>query len=256
MGQKMRRCAVILIGMAVAVGGWAQAKSVKQQLSNNAMAIAGEIMYQAGADSILSDKKITMGHATFRYLLKSSDRSSREWQANFQNRMVYRMLVRQCEGFLEDYNAMMTAARKHPEHMPGCITAGTELLLQAYSFVKHAVVVAMNSQVPLPWKVDYDEFLEGKDRTPKYKDDPDKEKEDVDKHNLLLPSERFDILNNTLVQLINMRMALRAVTSRLNVDFTWQKAVEYAVNFRSYIHEAQGRAYTTFCADIAQRPLP
>jgi len=140
--------------------------------------------------------------------------------------------------------------------MPGCITAGTELLLQAYSFVKHAVVVAMNSQVPLPWKVDYDEFLEGKDRTPKYKDDPDKEKEDVDKHNLLLPSERFDILNNTLVQLINMRMALRAVTSRLNVDFTWQKAVEYAVNFRSYIHEAQGRAYTTFCADIAQRPLP
>ena len=85
---------------------------------------------------------------------------------------------------------------------------------------------------------------------------PEKSQEDTDKHNLLLPSERFDILNNTLIQLVNMRMAVRAVNARLSVDFTWQKAVEYAVNFKSYIGEARSRAFNTFAVDVANRPLP
>ena len=256
MGQKIRKMAVMLTGMAFAVCSFGQSKAVKQQISNTAMAVSGELMYQMGAEDILADKEISMAQASFRYMLKSRDRQSREWQANFQNRMVYRMLVNQCNGFMTDLNEMMNNARRHPEHMAGCITAGTELLLQAYSFVKHAVVVAMNSQVPLPWKVNYDEFLEGKDNTPKYANDPEKSQEDTDKHNLLLHSERFDILNNTLIQLVNMRMAVRAVNARLSVDFTWQKAVEYAVNFKSYIGEARSRAFNTFAVDVANRPLP
>ena len=255
MGQKIIRWLATLALMVLVMPATAQ-KAAKQEAANLTTALSGELMYQMGADSILGDKQITMAHATFRYLMKSQDMQSREWQANFQNRMVYRMLVRQCQGFMEDLNTMMDNARKHPEHMAGCITAGTELLLQAYSLVKHTVVVAMNSQVPLPWKVDYDEFVEGKSRTPKYADDPEKEKEDDDKTNLLLPSERFNILNNTLIQLINMRMAVRAVNAKLSVDFTWQKAFQYAVNFKSYMNEAQSRAIQTFGANIAARPLP
>lgn len=234
----------------------AQSKAVKQQIANTAQALVGEAAYQLGADSILADKKISMAQATFRYTMKMQDKQSRERMLNFQNRMAYRMLVRQCQYFLMDFNAMTDAARKHPEHYPGVISAGTDLLLQAYGFVKQAVVVAMNSQVPLPWKVDYDEFLAGKDNTPKYVNDPERSEEEDDKVNLLLPSERFNIINNTVVQVMQMRMAMKAVTARLNRDFTWQKAVEYALNFDDYIGEAQRRAFDTFGSSVAARPLP
>ena len=256
MGQKMRKYTLMLIGMMMALTMMAQKKAIQQIITNTATAVAGEVTYRMGADSILKDKNMTMAHAIFRYVLKSSDRDSREWQANFQNRIVYRMLVRQCQYFMDDYNEMIKNAQKHPEHLANCITAGSELLLQAYSFVKHAVVVAMNSKVPLPWKVDYDEFIEGKDNTPIYANDAERDKKDVDNYNLLLPSERYNILNNTLSQLISMRVALRAVNARLSTDFTWQRALQYAPNFRSYISEAQSRAFMSFGTNIMNRPLP
>ena len=93
MGQKIRKMTVMLTGMAFAVCSFGQSKAVKQQISNTAMAVSGELMYQMGAEDILADKEISMAQASFRYMLKSRDRQSREWQANFQNRMVYRMLV-------------------------------------------------------------------------------------------------------------------------------------------------------------------
>ena len=55
---------------------------------------------------------------------------------------------------------------------------------------------------------------------------------------------------------MQMRMAMKAVTARLNRDFTWQKAVEYALNFDDYIGEAQRRAFDTFGSNVAARPLP
>lgn len=256
MEQKIKIWLLALVAMTSVSSAWGQVQAIKQWTLNTATAVSGELAYQAGADSIYDDKQISVVHATFRYMMKSKDMATREGILNFQNRMVYKMLVNECNGFIRDMNEMMDAARQHPEHMAGCITSGTEMLLQAYSLVKHVVVVAMNSKVPLPWKVDYYDFLEGKDNTPKYENDPDRTEEETDKANLLLPTERFKITINAIVQLSYMRTAIRAVTSKLKVDFTWQKAVEYAVNFDSYIHEAQRRAFDTFGTNIAARPLP
>ena len=256
MGRKiMTLCFLLCFGGSVH-SLHAQIKAAKQQIANTAQALIGEAAYQLGADSILADKKISMGHATLRYTMKMKDRQSREWVLNFQNRLVYRMLVKQCQGFLTDFNRMTDAARKHPEHYPAVITAGTDLVLQAYGYVKQAVVVAMNCEVPLPWKVDYDDFLEGKDNTPKYKNDEERTEEETDKVNLLLPTERFKIINNALIQVMMMRTAMRNITSRLEKDFYWQKAVEYAVNFDNYVGEAQRRAFDTFGASMASWPTP
>lgn len=255
MEQKMRSWMTVLL-LAVAVSAGAQTKAVKQILLNTTTAVAGEASYLMGADSINDDKKISVTHATFRYMMKSRDMTSREGVLNFQNKMIYRMLVNQCNGLVTDMNEMMSLARQHPEHMANCISSGTEMLLQAYALVKHVVVVAMNSEVPLPWKVDYDEFLEGRDRTPKYKNDPEKEETDTDKANLLLPTERFKMTINAIVQISYMRTAIRAVSARLRTDFTWQKALKRAVNFDTYIGEARRRAFTTFGSNIADRPLP
>lgn len=255
MGQKI---VTLLVALCFGAGvAFVQAQSsAKQVMANTTQALIGEAAYQLRADSILADKKISMAHATLRYTMKMQDRQSREWVLNFQNRLIYKMLVKQCQGFLTDFNRMTDAARRHPEHYPAVITAGTDLVLQAYGFVKQAVVVAMNSDVPLPWKVDYNDFLEGKDKTPKYKNDSERTEDETDKVNLLLPTERFKIINNAMVQVMMMRMAMRNITSRLEKDFYWQHAVEYAVNFDSYIGEAQRRAFDTFGANIAARPLP
>ena len=255
MGQKMRILMLLCLGWACIMPLCAQ-KAAKQQIQNTAMAMVNEVLYYQGADSINDDKKISMTHATFRYYMKSQDMGSREWQANLKNKIVYRILVDQCQGLLYDMNMMMTNARKHPEHMAACITGGTEIMLQAYSVVKHAVVVAMNSQVPLPWKVDYDDFLEGKDNTPNYANDPEKTAQDTDKANLLLPTERFNILNESIKHIIQMRVAVQAVNAKLTVDFTWQKAVEYALKFDNYVDEAHQRVFTVYSNEIKNRPLP
>lgn len=230
--------------------------ATKQQILNTASAVAQEGLYLINTDSVLKDKSISTGHATFRYLLKQKDRQSREWQVGFQNKMIYRMLVQQFNYLISDLNEMFDNARKHPEHMPACIMAGTDLLTQAYALGKHAVVVAMNSKVPLPWKVDYEKFLTGKDKTPNYENDKEKDKKDDDQQNLLLPSERYNILNNTLAQVMNLRMAIRAVNSKLSVDFTWQKGVEYALKFDNYVHEAHQQVFANFSRDVKNRPLP
>ena len=256
MGRKIKRM-MVGMGMAFCMAILPQqmkAQAYKQQIANTAQALIGEGAYQLGADSILADKKISMAHATLRYTMKMQDRQSREWVLNFQNRLIYKMLVKQCQGFLTDFNAMTDAARKHPEHYPDVITAGTDLVLQAYGYVKQAVVVAMNCEVPIPWKVDYDDFLEGKDKTPKYKNDEERTEDETDKVNLLLPTERFKIINNAMTQVMMMRMSMRAITNRLNKDFYWQKAVEYAVNFDNYIGEAHSRAYSTFSAGLNSQP--
>ena len=227
-----------------------------QQILNDAAAVAQEALFTVNYDSVRSDKTVSTAHALIRYSLKQQDRNSREWQVGFQNKIIYRLLVQQFNYLIRDVNEMFDNARKHPEHMPACITAGSEILLKAYSLGKHAVVVAMNSKVPLPWKVDYDKFLEGKDNTPIYANDKEKGKNDDDRQNLLLPSERYNILNSTLSQVMDLRVAIRAVNSKLSVDMTWQKGVMYALKFDNYVHEAHQNVFRTFSREIANRPVP
>ena len=230
--------------------------ATKQQLLNTAAAVAEEGLYMINVDSILKDKSISTVAALARYNLKQQDMGTREWQIAFRNKIVYRMLVQQFNYLIRDMNDMFENARKHPEHMPACIMAGSEILLQAYSLGKHAVVVAMGSRVPLPWKVNYKEFLEGKDNTPIYANDKDRDKKDDDKQNLLLPSERYNILNSTVQQVMALRMAINAVNAKLSVDFTWQKGVEYALKFDNYVHEAHNKVFREFSRSIDSRPVP
>lgn len=236
--------------------GYAQDKATKQAFKNTASAVAQEYLYYINADSINSDKEISLAHATFRYMLKQKDMQSREWQIGFQNKIAYKMLVNQCHYFIQDLNEMMANARRHPEHMTMCITAGTDILMQFYATVRMVVVVAMNSKVPLPWKVDYEKFLEGKDNTPIYANDSERAEQETDKANLLLPSERYTILNQAFAQIMNLRMAIRAVNSKLMIDLTWQKALETALLFDDQIKEAHRTAFTTFEASLNSRPVP
>lgn len=231
-------------------------KAVSQSLANTASAVTQEALYKNRADSINKDKQVTLLHATTRYLLKQRDMQSREREIGFQNKIAYKLLVSQCKGLIEDLDVMMENASKHPEHMAGCISAGSDILMQAYATVRMVVVAAMQSKVPLPWKVDYEKFLEGKDKTPIYANDKEKSKNDTDKANLLYPSERYNILNQAFEQLVNLRIAIRRVNSKLEVEMTWQKAVEYALLFDNHIKDAHQKAYATFQADFHNRPLP
>lgn len=246
----------LLLCLFAVTQGYAQDKATKQALANTASAVAEEYLYYINADSIKSDKEISLAHATFRYMLKQKDMQSREWQIGFQNKIAYKLLVGQCHYLIEDLNEMMDNARRHPEHMAMCITAGTDMLMQFYGIVRTVVVVAMNSKVPLPWKVDYEKFLNGEDNTPIYANDPDRKEEETDKANLLLPSERYTILNQAFTQIMNLRIAIQAVNYKLKVDLTWQKALETALLFDDQIKEAQRIAFTTIEASLNDRPVP
>lgn len=252
----MKRLVFMIAAMLLACTGTKAQKAAKQVADNTLKAVASEALYMTWTDSMVSDKEMTLVHATARYMLKKKDMETREWNLDFQNRIIYRMLVQQFNGLISDVNQLTRLVTQHPEHSAGCFKACSDMLLQAYALGKHAVVVAMNSKVPLPWKVKYGDFLEGKDETPPYERDPSRDPKDNDGTNLLLPTERYKILNDTYGRIIEMRLALNAVIAKFSVDMTWQKAVLYAVKFDDELHEVQKSVFQEFSSSIADRPLP
>ena len=252
----MKRLVIVLLMVLSASPVLFAQKAAKQQILNTAEAMVAEGLYMNWTDSMLADKKMTLAHATARYILKQNELYTKEWVEEYKNRIIYQLMVQQFNGLIEDIADLKKAAQKHPEHLPACISAGTELLLQAYALGKNAVVVAMNSMAPLPWKVNYQDLLEGKVKTPIYKNDTTRTEKDNDGRNLLLPTERYKIMNDTYVQIFRMRIAIQMIIAKLDVDLTWQKAVLYAVKFDDEIQKAHSQVFSAFSSSINSRPLP
>lgn len=250
----MRKYFILLLLLASGLPAGAQA--YKQQLLNTASAEAAELLYAIEADSIMQDKLVIGVHAGFRHMLKMAEQDERRRSVFTRDSYLYRELVRECTGFAREVGQMMDNARRHPEYMATCIKGGTELVSQAYSVVKHAVVVGMGSNVPYPWKVDLEKLLQGKDNTPDYRDDRERDAKDDDHDNMLLPDERYRIVNNAVAQLKGMRTAVAAVNSKLTFDIPLRKKLKAAQPLSVLLDGARRDGFKKGYRIIDNYPLP
>lgn len=250
----MRRYFILLLLLAAVLPGRAQA--YKQQLLNTASAEAAELLYAIEADSIMQDKLVIGVQAGFRHMLKMAERDERRRTVFTRDSYLYRELVRECTGFAREVGQMMDNARRHPEYMATCIKGGTELVNQAYSVVKHAVVVGMGSNVPYPWKVDLEKLLRGEDNTPDYRNDSERSVKDDDHDNMLLPDERYRIVNNAVAQLKGMRTAVAAVNSKLTFDIPLREKLKAALPLADVVDGARRDGFNQAAQIIRGYPLP
>lgn len=227
-----------------------------QQIKNTARAVGAEELYRIEADSIKHDKVKTEVYALLRHQLKMADKRQRETVLFDRNSPLYIELVRACTDFTAELTRLERAVSDCHLDMGFVRTAALELMTEAYSLVRTAIVTGMSSNVPHPFRVSLDRLLRGEDDTPVYADDPQRPDDDTDGANLLLPDERLRIVNHAVHQLRGMTSAMRAVVSKLTVDVAVARRISVAPDFRVLSAGRRHEALRRVGASFASYPLP
>jgi len=187
---------------------------------NTAVAKVPENTMEIMSDTVNQNTKRILTAVTLRNTMYSLDMQARENLNGFRRESrAYRRLVYEVVYLVQSATLLINEAARNPHHLVFVTTKTAKLLLEAKNFVKYAVVVAMNGNVPNPFRVSIEDFQADLARVPSYNADASTDQKVDDQYNLLLPDDRIAILQQTRTQLRNIRKAMDQMYWKLLTDF-------------------------------------
>ena len=230
-------------------------KTIAAVAANTAAAYAWENGYRINADTILMRSSSILASALIKQQMKNFDMEERQKLRNLgRDGMAYYMLVDETAKLVAAAVEYIRHVKEYPHNSFTCYKDLTMVMLEAKGLVKNAVVVGMGGKVPNPFKVDRDKLFNGTDNTPAYEDDADSKDRDgkvvTDGDNLLLPDERYRIVNHTINKLRKLTLATITAANKLKYDYGWRKKMWEAPPYMNYRVENVKRAVNRVVDDL------
>ena len=226
MEKTMKKWMLIVAGCAMALSMQAQQvrmdyKTAKVIEENTAVAAVPESQYRNMNDSVMENNKRILAAVTLREQMLSMDMQARLNMNGFRRESrAFKRLVYEITYLTQSTTLLLNEARRNPEHSVFVTRQAAKLLLEAKNFVKYAVVVAMNGEVPNPFKLTVEDLEEDLYSIPTYNADAAPGERVNDSYNLLLPDDRIAIMQETRSQLRNIRRAMDQMYWKLKTEFT------------------------------------
>lgn len=204
-------------------------KTARQVATNTAAAYAQETLHEIQQDTVMQRTNSLLAATLIHYNKYEMDMSQRLSDNGFRREgALYAKLVRECNRFVNLTGKFLNAAVHSPQNLTYCYRSAISLGNQARQAVKEAVVIGMNSKVPNPFKVNYNDLYNGIDTVPAYREDPEvKYDEDemkiIKERNLLLPDERIRIVNDAIMRLSTFNRTLTVMTWKLDTHFSFRE---------------------------------
>lgn len=223
--------AILAIGFSTTAGAQQyevvhDKKSTEMVAANMAAAMATETLHSAQIDSVKRRTLDIMSAVLIRQYMNDMDMAQRKDVSHFgPESRLYRKLVLECQRFVTETAMLCEVVSKNPVNTAYCYKHLAEISMLAKQEVKNAVIFGMDGKVPNPFKVNYDELLEGKVTVPLYIKDGDRDSVAFKTHNLLLPDERMTIVNNAIYKIRDYTRALRRVRTKIQYHTGFRQAL-------------------------------
>lgn len=226
--MEKRRIRGWILAVVCAMGVSAQAQQVKMDYKtatmveqNTAVAAVPEGQYKNMNDTVKRNNERILAAVTLREQMLSMDMQARLNMNGFKRESrAFKRLVYEITYLTQSATLLLNEVSRNPEHSVFVTRQAAKLLLEAKNFVKYAVVVAMNGEVPNPFRLTVEDLEKDLYKVPIYNADAAPDERVDDSYNLLLPDDRIAIMQETRTQLRNIRRAMDQMYWKMKTEFT------------------------------------
>lgn len=217
-----------MLAVVCAMGVSAQAQQVRMDYKtatmveeNTAVAAVPEGQYKNMNDTVKRNNERILAAVTLREQMLSMDMQARLNMNGFKRESrAFKRLVYEITYLTQSATLLLNEVSRNPEHSVFVTRQAAKLLLEAKNFVKYAVVVAMNGEVPNPFRLTVEDLEKDLYKVPIYNADAAPDERVDDSYNLLLPDDRIAIMQETRTQLRNIRRAMDQMYWKMKTEFT------------------------------------